>query len=101
MHFAAVVTVDSNNQQAVTLLHTFSALGAVDGINPAAPLLLATTGNLYGSTQTGGNSNSGTLWLYNTTSHFFSTLHHFGVIGSSDGGGMMAVSDNYCRCCYY
>jgi uncharacterized repeat protein (TIGR03803 family) len=80
----------------LTTLHTFGAPGAygfnVDGSGPAAALLQARDGNLYGTCSGGGNT-AGTVFRI-TTGGAFTVLYTFA--GSSDGAtpnGLMQASD--------
>jgi len=58
----------------VTVLHEFDGR---DGSSPAAPLLAAIDGNLYGTTEMGGSSrNAGTVFRI-TTDGVFTVLHVF------------------------
>ena len=66
----------------LTTLYSFCALaGCPDGSQPSATLALATDGKLYGTTQFGGSSNSGTLFQI-TLAGALLTLEDF---GGSDG----------------
>jgi uncharacterized repeat protein (TIGR03803 family) len=58
----------------VTVLHAFA--GGKEGANPAASLLLASDGRLYGTTQYGGANNQGTVFKL-TTSGQMTLLHSF------------------------
>jgi uncharacterized repeat protein (TIGR03803 family) len=58
----------------LTAIHSFT--GGSDGGNPFGGLLLASDGNLYGTTEVGGNYGVGTLFRISTTGAF-STLAHF------------------------
>lgn len=50
----------NGNGYDLTVLYTFS--GGTDGWEPAAPLILDSDGNLYGTTKLGGASDSGTVF---------------------------------------
>jgi uncharacterized repeat protein (TIGR03803 family) len=62
-------------------LYTFT--GAGDGASPYAGLLAASSGILYGATETGGSNNFGTVFEM-TTSGSLNTLYTF--TGGDDGG---------------
>jgi uncharacterized repeat protein (TIGR03803 family) len=53
----------------VTVLHTFAADGS-EGANIVSGLLAASDGNLYGTTNTGGSNNDGTLYMISRTGTF-------------------------------
>jgi uncharacterized repeat protein (TIGR03803 family) len=55
-----------------------------DGSSPGASLTQGLDGDIYGTTQAGGNNNMGTLFKLNTDGSVFSILHHFS--GSSNDG---------------
>jgi uncharacterized repeat protein (TIGR03803 family) len=69
---------------ALTTLHSFNV---EDGSEPAAALLLASDGNLYGTTTSGGvPHDSGTLFKINAQG-VLTTLHNFcAYSGCADGG---------------
>lgn len=82
-----------------TTLHSFcSQTNCTDGLNPFAPLVLGTDGNLYGTTLGGGSHDDGTVFK-TTPSGALTILHSFcsqtgcpdgefpqtGVIQASDG----------------
>lgn len=70
-------------------LHSFPAISYdSEGAYPAAALVLS--GNtLYGTTQSGGTSDSGTLFAINTDGSGFRTLYSFGST-QNDGDGPVA-----------
>lgn len=86
-----VFTVDTTNGNSVNVLHTFgntssAGVSVLDGRSPQAPLMLATNGNIYGSTTAGGTVQGvdfGTLWQLDAN-NTFSTIYSFG--GSSNSG---------------
>jgi len=55
-----VYSIDSDGQ--FTQLHDFGVGNSADGLFPHASLILASDGNLYGSTFAGGGWGYGTLW---------------------------------------
>ncbi len=67
-----------------TIIHNFTGHG--DGGNPFAGVTLDQAGNLYGTTQTGGNSNAGVVYklAFKHTSWVLSPLYTFS--GVPDGG---------------
>ena len=86
----------------LTTLHVFCSgnLPCGDGSNPDNPLVQATDGNLYGTTDNGGPSNAcsggcGTVFKM-TPSGTLTTLHTFsGADGSGPGGLMQATDGNF------
>jgi uncharacterized repeat protein (TIGR03803 family) len=84
-----------------TVLHSFGA--GADATGPAAPLIQASDGNLYGATSSGGAYGGGAIYKV-TTSGTESIVHSFsgcafgtcGVAGSDDGnspGFIIQASD--------
>ena len=72
----------NTNGPSLTVLHYFNGLG--DGAGPAAGLALA--GNtLYGTTQSGGTSNNGTVFGINTDGTGLTNLHLFAAPSGSGG----------------
>ena len=63
-----------------TVLHSFT--GGADGGQPAAGVIRDSAGNLYGTTERGGGSNSGVVFKLDTAGHE-TVLHSFR--GGSDG----------------
>ncbi len=76
------------------VLKSFSG---ADGLTPAAPVLEAGDGMLYGTTLAGGISNFGTVFKMSRDGSSFAVLHHFS--GDSDGatlyGSLIEGSDGY------
>ena len=77
-------------------LHDFSSSGGhPDGSDPAGRLLLASDGNLYGTTQGGGTNNEGTVFRVGFDGTF-DTLYSFSVTrttGWAPGSGLIQASD--------
>jgi uncharacterized repeat protein (TIGR03803 family) len=57
-----------------TVLHAFR--GATDGEHSQSPLIMDKEGNLYGTTYSGGTSNSGVVFKVNPASGEETVLHH-------------------------
>ncbi len=78
----------------LTTIYSFCALAnCVDGTYPWGGLVLATDGNLYGTTASGGANGNGTIFKV-TTAGILSTLHNFdGTDGSNAYGGLMQGAD--------
>ncbi len=74
----------------LTTLYTFcSQSGCPDGNQPAAPLVQASDGNFYGTTELGGANNDGTLFKI-TPGGTLTTLHSFdGIDGAYPEGGLV------------
>ena len=69
----------------LTTLHSFS--GGTDGGRPSAGLIQATDGNFYGTTESGGTANAGTIFMV-TPGGTLTTLYSFS--GGTDGGSPLA-----------
>lgn len=74
----------------LTTLYTFcSQSGCPDGNQPAAPLVQASGGNFYGTTELGGANNYGTIFKI-TPGGTLTTLHSFdGIDGDYPEGGLV------------
>ena len=74
----------------LTTLYTFcSQSGCADGNQPAAPLVQASDGNFYGTTELGGANNDGTIFKI-TPEGTLTTLHSFnGIDGAYPEGGLV------------
>jgi uncharacterized repeat protein (TIGR03803 family) len=70
------------------ILHAFGA-GSGDGRTPRAPLILAGSGDLYGTTVDGGSSDLGTIFKIKTDGTGFQVLYSF-TGGESDGANPSA-----------
>lgn len=79
---------------ALTTLYTFcSQPNCTDGMYPYAPLVQASDGNFYGTTE--GFDGYGTVFKI-TTSGVLTTLHNFdGTDGANPWGGVMQASDGF------
>lgn len=71
-----------------TVLHSFAG-GFGDGANPAAPLIMDSAGNLYGTTVRGGPSDNGTVFEV-SASGSESVLYYFAG-GTADGANPYAA----------
>jgi uncharacterized repeat protein (TIGR03803 family) len=67
--------------QTFSVVHSFT--GGTDGGNPAAGLVMDSSGNLYGTSSTGGNSGAGTVFEVSSTGAE-TVLYNF--TGGADGG---------------
>jgi uncharacterized repeat protein (TIGR03803 family) len=77
-NLGAVIKINLSDNNSI-VLHSFAG---TDGSNPGGGLTLATNGNYYGATVTGGSSNLGVLYSI-TTAGSLTVLHNFA--GGSDG----------------
>jgi uncharacterized repeat protein (TIGR03803 family) len=80
----------------LTTLHIFcSQYGCADGSGPAAPLIQASDGNLYGSTQYGGSTSYGDGTVFKITlDGTLTTLYSFGLLdGAFPDGALVQASD--------
>ena len=71
----------STSDSSFSLLHNFSF---TDGENPEAEPVLDSSGNLYGTTSSGGSFGGGTVFKLSTSGSGLSVLHNFS--GRNDGG---------------
>ena len=83
--FGTVFKVDTNGIE--TVLHSFS--GKPDGAHPYAGLVMDSGGNLYGTTEKGGDFGLGTVFKVDTSDNE-SVLHSFAG-GSNDGSDPRAA----------
>jgi uncharacterized repeat protein (TIGR03803 family) len=84
-----VFKLDSRGKE--TILHTFSGYPS-DGANPAGGLISDASGNLYGTTQTGGLSNYGTVFKVNKKGGT-AVLHSFDGIDGKYPYGALVLDD--------
>jgi uncharacterized repeat protein (TIGR03803 family) len=77
---------------AVTIMHGFAG-GPGDGAEPGAALIQATDGNFYGTTRSGGASDSGTIFRM-TADSTFNVLYAFaGSDGANPGAALIQATD--------
>jgi uncharacterized repeat protein (TIGR03803 family) len=79
-----VFKISSNGKESI--LYSFA--GSDDGANPVAGLAINASGNLYGTTSSGGTYNSGTVFEVSSTGQH-TVLYSFGSI-ATDGTGPVA-----------
>ena len=72
-----------SHQGKFSILHAFN--GLTDGSEPQDSVVLDKSGNIYGTTYTGGPGGSGTLWEYSSAG-VFTLLHAF---ADGDDGGLL------------
>jgi uncharacterized repeat protein (TIGR03803 family) len=82
--FGTVFKLDTTGTESV--VHSFAG-GASDGADPTAGVILDATGNLYGTTFSGGTSGKGTVFELDTT-NLETVLYNFS--GGADGGNPFA-----------
>jgi uncharacterized repeat protein (TIGR03803 family) len=82
-----MVTPQALNAAKFKTIYTFK--GGPDGSVPAAALTIGPDGNLYGTTDTGGQSNLGTLFNFDPTTTHETVLYSFR--GGTDGAYSLAV----------
>ena len=87
------------NGTGYAVLHSFmGATNGADGAQPAAVLCQGADGLLYGTTETGGSNNFGTVFKLSTQGTGYAILHHFAG-GPTDGstlyGGLAQGADGY------
>ncbi len=77
--------------------HTYLVIihfDVTNGSNPHGKLLQASSGLIYGTTQTGGTNNSGVLFEFNPASLSFSKKYDFGgTNGTNPFGGLFEASN--------
>src|SRR5207245_1073680 len=76
------------------VMHSFDGAGS----GPAARLIEASDGRLYGTTFSGGSSNLGTVFAINKDGGGYSVLYNFtgaGTNGSSSSAGLIEGSDGF------
>jgi uncharacterized repeat protein (TIGR03803 family) len=91
-NWGTVFKVDSSGNE--SLLHTFTS-GAADGAYPNGPLIRDSSGNLYGTTTSGGSSGGGPGIIFKVDASAVETiLHTFGAVGdgSAPSSGLLRDS---------
>jgi uncharacterized repeat protein (TIGR03803 family) len=74
-------------------LPTLHSFYGADGSSPEAGLVLASDGNLYGTTSSGGTYGYGTIFKISTSGIFTSLYSFEGTDGSSPEAGLVQASD--------
>jgi len=87
-----------NPQGVLTTLHDFGqyVMGSnpANGASPTGRLVLDKDGYLYGTTQTGGTHNQGTIFKIKPTGEDFTVVHHFnGANGRLPVAGLIQTAD--------
>ncbi|HEX3429595.1 MAG TPA: choice-of-anchor tandem repeat GloVer-containing protein [Rhizomicrobium sp.] len=72
-----------NSGYTLSVLYTFQ--GGSDGSSPSFPLLLGSNGNLYGTTDFGGPSNTGTVFQLIPNGNAYTETVLYGFQGGTDG----------------
>jgi uncharacterized repeat protein (TIGR03803 family) len=80
-----VVANSAARSQTFSVVHSFT--GGSDGAGPLAGLVIDRSGNLYGTSSSGGSFGSGTVFKVDSSGHE-SALYNF--TGGADGGGPQA-----------
>jgi len=90
--YGTVFSLNTNGSN-FTTLYSFS--NGDDGANPAAGLILSES-TLYGTTESGGNLDGGTLFSLKTNGHDFTTLYSFTNLNDGDfaNAGGLILSGN-------
>src|ERR1051325_330815 len=70
--------------------YSFGQRDPQGGHNPADPPILATDGNLYSTTNTGGAFQKGVVYRYRPSDASYIGLRHF--LGGADGGGPLGTA---------
>jgi len=95
---APVVQASAGSSIAESVIYSFKGVspsgGPADGVQPQAPLIQASDGNFYGTTQGGGGLNSGTVFRL-TPSGTETVLHTFANFadGGDPQGALLQASD--------
>lgn len=84
---AALLATQAATAASFQTLYSFT--GGADGDMPLGRLVLGSTGLLYGTTDTGGTGNGGTLFQLDPASGALTTLYSF-ALGSAAGSGPAA-----------
>lgn len=72
-------------------LHSFASF---DGASPQGGLVQASDGNFYGTTETGGEYNNGTVFRYNVSTQQVTVLHSFnGTDGNQPLANLIQATD--------
>ncbi len=89
----------NTNGTLFSVLHTFTGLtNGVDGSFPVGGLLQAKDGLLYGTTQTGGTNDLGTVFRLNSNDSSYSIVYQFGATpgdGHVPSGTLVQAPDGF------
>jgi uncharacterized repeat protein (TIGR03803 family) len=91
-NYGVIFKTDIVNHKARYPLYTFCALpNCADGYNPKGPLIQASDGNFYGTTEIGGAYEFGTVFQFNPVTLALTTIYSFcQSSGCPDGGSASA-----------
>jgi len=95
-NFSGTVFKLNKNGSGYTNVYSFQALSPSDGANPHCALIEGSDGALYGTTENGGATNSGTVFKVNKDGTGYALLHSFGVTandGQNPAAGLILASD--------
>jgi len=77
------------------IIHSFSS-SAGEGQRPAAPVMQAADGKLYGTTAWGGANSNGTVYVMSMSGGGYKTLHDFQTLdGKNSSSGLVQGSDGF------
>ncbi len=77
------------------LYGTVGSFNAFNGQGPYGSLIQATNGKLYGMTRTGGNTNTGCVFSFNTADSMITNLHNFMTSDGSTPYGDLTELNGY------
>ncbi|MBX7210869.1 MAG: M36 family metallopeptidase [Verrucomicrobiaceae bacterium] len=82
-----------NPTSVLTVVEPVTPLSIYPGQNPRAPLVVGADGSLYGTTQTGGGSNQGTVFKITTAGVMTTLVNFYGANGMQPYAGLVLASD--------
>ncbi|MEO8791915.1 MAG: choice-of-anchor tandem repeat GloVer-containing protein, partial [Chthoniobacteraceae bacterium] len=82
-----------NPTSVLTVVESVTPVGVLQGQNPRAQLIVGADGALYGTTQSGGSSNQGTVFKISTAGVMTPLANFYGVNGMQPYAGLILASD--------